>query len=207
MLFRSHLVPDERFRPALRERLFSDALHIAVSDGHQMVAYPVPGRLLNWGWYYGVDEAALARFCADRRGVFVEGTLAPGSMSPETMRLVAESIGVWSGPSRALADDVLASDCVAIHPIYEYASPRLANGAACLVGDAAHLASPITGAGGRLAMIDAIVLADALEQVGPDGEAVAARFEQHRLAESRAVVGAGRQRGSVFRVNERSRWR
>ncbi|MEO5730951.1 MAG: hypothetical protein ABI134_34815, partial [Byssovorax sp.] len=145
------LVPESRLRPGLRERMMSETLHLAATGRHHLVAYPAPGRLLNWGWYYGVSDADLARLRVDRHGQRIEGTLAAGSLSDETMARLHRSAEAWSDWPRALVADVLASSGVALHPIYEYASPRLANGAACLLGDAAHLASPITGSGVRLA--------------------------------------------------------
>ena len=195
------IVPESQLRPGLRERMMSETLHLAATGRHHMVAYPAPGRLLNWGWYYGVRDADLSRLRVDRHGKRIEGTLAAGSLSDETMNRLHRSAEAWSDWPRALAADVLASNCIALHPIYEYASPRLARGAACLLGDAAHLASPITGSGVRLAMLDALALAGAVREAGPDGEAVAALFEDRRRAESRAVVEAGHAHGAIFRVD------
>lgn len=196
------LVPGERLRRDLRRRLMSDALHIASAGHHHMVAYPVRGDALNWGWYYGVSAGDLVEMLIDRHGEAVQGTLSPGTLSEATLRTLGRGASAWRDWPRDLADDILASGCVALHPVYEYASPRLAYGAACLIGDAAHLASPITGAGARMAMHDALALGDALADAGPTGSAVAALFELRRLAEVQAVVAVGRSRGDMFRVND-----
>jgi 2-polyprenyl-6-methoxyphenol hydroxylase-like FAD-dependent oxidoreductase len=55
-----------------------------------------------------------------------------------------------------------------------------------LVGDAAHLASPITGAGGRLAMEDALTLADALAGHDDLDEALASFSEVARALARRS---------------------
>jgi hypothetical protein len=48
-------------------------------------------------------------------------------------------------------------------------------------------------------MVDAVSLAAAVRDAGPDGRAVAALFEQGRLTESLAVVESGRALGEELR--------
>ena len=193
------LIPESAVRPSLRERLMTDALHVATAGRHRMAAYPAPGGMLNWGCYLAVPFEELPSMLADRRDEMVRGALPPGALSAKSLEQLLGGVEVWNGWPRALVEDVLASGRLALHPVFEYASPRLASGAACLIGDAAHLASPITGAGARLAMVDAVALAGAMRRAGPDGRAVAALFEQDRLAESLAVVASGRLAGDQVR--------
>jgi 2-polyprenyl-6-methoxyphenol hydroxylase-like FAD-dependent oxidoreductase len=193
------LLPAAALRPSLRERMMDDALHLASEGRYRMAAHPAPGGLLNWGCYHGVSQQALPAMLRDRREEMVTGALPPGALSVESITQLMSDLDRWSGWPRALLEDVLTSGGLAVHPVFEYASPRMASGAACLIGDAAHLASPLTGAGARLAMVDAIALAAAVRDLGPDGRAVAARFEQDRLAESHAAVASGRQLGLDLR--------
>jgi 2-polyprenyl-6-methoxyphenol hydroxylase-like FAD-dependent oxidoreductase len=193
------LLPESAVRPALRERLVTDALHVATAGRHRMAVHPAPGGMLNWGCYLGVPFDRLPTMLQDRRSEMVSGALPPGALSAGSLQHLLGGVEVWNGWPRALFEDVLTSGRVALHPIFEYASPRMANGAACLIGDAAHLASPITGAGARMAMVDAVALAGAVRSAGPDGRAVAAQFEQDRLAESLAVVASGREVGEQLR--------
>ena len=49
---------------------------------------------------------------------------------------------------------------VSAHPVWELAADRVVHGRLALLGDAAHMASPRTGAGAYTAMVDAVVLED-----------------------------------------------
>lgn len=193
------LLPEPLLRPVLRERLVTDALHVAIAGRHRMAAHTAPGGMINWGWYYGAPFEELRPMLLDQRAEVITGALPPGPLAPAALARLLAAIDLWSGWPRALAEDALTSGRVALHPVFEYASPRMANGAACLIGDAAHLASPVTGAGARLSMVDAVTLAGAVRALGPDGRAAAALFEQERLAESQAMVAAGREEGERFR--------
>ena len=193
------LLPEAAVRPSLRERLMTDALHVATAGRHRMAAHPAPGGLLNWGCYLGVPYDELPSMLLDPRDEMLSGALPPGALTAGSLQRLLSGAEVWNGWPRALLEDVHTSGCVALHPVFEYASPRLANGASCLIGDAAHLTSPITGAGARLAMVDAVSLAGAVRRAGPDGRAVAALFEQERLAESLAAVASGRLAGDQVR--------
>lgn len=77
---------------------------------------------------------------------------------------------------------------------------RMARGRVCLLGDAAHLASPITGSGVRMAMADALALEQAFRRHGGDVPAALQHYEALRLDEARAVVASGMDRGASFRV-------
>jgi 2-polyprenyl-6-methoxyphenol hydroxylase-like FAD-dependent oxidoreductase len=52
---------------------------------------------------------------------------------------------------------------VSPHPVWEFAADRVVAGRIVLLGDAAHMASPRTGAGAYTAMCDAVVLGEALQ--------------------------------------------
>jgi len=55
---------------------------------------------------------------------------------------------------------------VAPHPVWEVAVDRAVHGRVLLLGDAAHMATPRTGAGAATAMMDAMVLRRALVMAG-----------------------------------------
>jgi 2-polyprenyl-6-methoxyphenol hydroxylase-like FAD-dependent oxidoreductase len=57
---------------------------------------------------------------------------------------------------------------VAAHPVWEFAPREARQGRVVLLGDALHIATPKTGAGAYLAMIDAVALGKALERVSPE---------------------------------------
>lgn len=52
---------------------------------------------------------------------------------------------------------------VSPHPVWEFAADTVVNNRVVLLGDAAHMASPRTGAGAYTAMVDAVTLGAALE--------------------------------------------
>ena len=69
---------------------------------------------------------------------------------------------------RALFGDRNAS----AHPVWEFAADIVVDQRIMLLGDAAHMASPRTGAGAYTAMVDAVTLGAALQQHGTIDEAL-----------------------------------
>ena len=55
---------------------------------------------------------------------------------------------------------------VSPHAVWEFAADRAVNQRIVLLGDAAHMASPRTGAGAYTAMVDAVILGQAMIQKG-----------------------------------------
>ncbi|WP_110182109.1 FAD-dependent monooxygenase [Nocardioides solisilvae] len=93
----------------------------------------------------------------------------------------------------ALVRDALAAatpEQTVVNPILESRRPRgLVRGRYVLVGDAAHAMSPNLGRGACEAMVDAIVLGEALNAHGPEG---VRRYERARLrAGQRTRVASG----------------
>lgn len=198
----------------LREYFFRDAIHIIPRPPYHMVVYPVPGpagelrpghRRLNWGWYFGASEARLREeLLVDRHGVLQPRSIPPGQCAPQVLEeLRATSRHVWPKPCHALVETTLAADTLSLRPIYEYLPTALVSGRACLLGDAAHVASPITGSGARFAMMDALELAGALEHQASHGardiHAALQDYERRRLGPARQLVASGRAMGSAFR--------
>jgi 2-polyprenyl-6-methoxyphenol hydroxylase-like FAD-dependent oxidoreductase len=75
-------------------------------------------------------------------------------------------------------------------PIAEYVPKRLIAGHVALIGDAAHVSSPMTGSGFHYALLDVLSLRQALAG-GARGEAVAlalAKYERARLADDRQLA-------------------
>lgn len=90
----------------------------------------------------------------------------------------------------AAADSVLG-----VWPIYDLPNqPTWHTGRVCLLGDAAHAASPSAGQGASLALEDAAVLAMCLRDL-PAPQDAFARFEQLRKPRAEQVVAMGRQIG------------
>lgn len=198
----------------LHEYFFRDALHVIPRPPHHMVVYPVPGRggdlrpghrRLNWGWYFGASEAQLREeLLVDRHGLRQQRAVPPGQCAPRVLEdLRAVSMRTWAKPCHALVETTIAAEALSMRPIYEYMPSALVSGRACLLGDAAHVASPITGSGARFAMLDALELVEALEEHtslgGVDVRAALRSYEQRRLPPARQLVTSGRAMGASFR--------
>jgi 2-polyprenyl-6-methoxyphenol hydroxylase-like FAD-dependent oxidoreductase len=208
------LLEETELDPSLRDYFFSQLrLHLFAFNPFHLVVYPVPGRegnltpgqrRLNWGWYFRAPaEQVQTEFLRDRWGQAHPYSLAPGQVSPQTLSYlqpIAQT--VWPEAAQALINLTIAQDRLFMQVIYDYMPSVLAVGRVCLLGDAAHVASPITGSGARMAMLDSLALAVSLRQFagGNTVEVASAlrHFEQQRLQPARQLVAYGRQWGSDF---------
>ncbi len=204
--------------PPWRDYFFGEPrMHLFALKPFHLVVYPVPGRernltpgqrRLNWGWYFRAPaEQVQNQFLRDRWGHQQRYSLAPGQVSPQTLSYLQAIVQIaWPEAGRALIELTIALDRLFMQVIYEYMPAVLAVGRACLLGDAAHVASPITGSGARMAMLDSLALAASFKRfTGADTVAVAAalrHFEQQRLEPARQLVAFGRRWGSDFGYSE-----
>ncbi|MGE0336385.1 MAG: FAD-dependent monooxygenase [Gammaproteobacteria bacterium] len=187
-----------------------NALSINSLPGQHFVAYPIPTydgvcdfarQFINWGWYVPTPrESAEALFAGFTREV-VPHAFTAGPPPAEWNALLASSLAHWPPGVRALVDSTLATGRVVPHPVYEVLPGPLARERVALVGDVAHQASPITGAGARMAMLDALALADALD-AEPDPVAALARYARQRAHDAAAVVIAGQRAGRAFAYDD-----
>jgi 2-polyprenyl-6-methoxyphenol hydroxylase-like FAD-dependent oxidoreductase len=84
-------------------------------------------------------------------------------------------------------------------PVAEYLPVSLVRGRVALIGDAAHVASPMTGAGFENALLDVDALAAALDSVtGPGVPAGLDRYERDRLPPARRLVSSGMAWGRSY---------
>jgi 2-polyprenyl-6-methoxyphenol hydroxylase-like FAD-dependent oxidoreductase len=192
-----HLDPSER----LAERF-----HIASTETRHFVAYPIPSpgaeaspeaRSLNWGLYVPLDADALGGLAGAETEAphAIDRSAAP---AVESFALAEAARGRFPRWVRHLIEASAACGSLAPHPVYEYVAGALVDGRVALAGDAAHLASPITGSGARMAMDDALVLGACLREEATLERALRA-YEALRLEPSAAVVRAGREFGARFR--------
>ena len=186
---------------ATRALFFEPArLTIAPHPRQLFSAYPVPGpggeveagsRRLSWGWFYGATEARAAAVEPEARA-----SAAPAAELEELGRMAGR---LWPAPVRAVIERSLASDEAWVAPVRELAAPRLARGCVGLVGDAAHVISPVSGGSARAALYDALLLARLLVDA-PDLLSGLAAYESRRLPVIRALVEQGRSLAWGFRL-------
>lgn len=182
--------------------------HLALDPAHHFVAYPIPTpagdtqaarRVMNWGWYYPLPEADMLRLHD------AELSDAPHAIGrrvlPAAWRAVLsdEAARRWPPWARELVTTSLRLGLLAPHPVFEVWPARLHVGRVALIGDVAHQASPITGAGARLGFEDAHALAAALAAHADVPTALAA-YAGTRLAAAQAIVAQGQAAGARMRA-------
>lgn len=179
----------------------SGGLWIEFVGGYRLVAAVLPGRdgsveigqrQITFAWF-DVHQGELLRrtnrLTADGHLV---GTLGRGSIDEKVRaELVALIPQIWPETwAEAVAAGVRSTDSLSGAPIAEYQPERLARGALAIVGDAAHVVSPMTGRGFATGVEDAQVLAQMLadRHVTEPISAALARYEAARLPFVRGLV-------------------
>jgi len=178
----------------LRKRFVGPVMHLFAREPFHCVVYTVPGpggaaegqRRLNWGWYAAVPDADRRRLLAasgEHDDALVIGAAAlPAADRAAWVELAAR---VWPPEWAELVAATAAAGALFGNVVRERVPATATRGRMAVFGDAAHLLSPITGAGARLALRDALVLEAGLPAAGSDAiEAALARYanEQHATA-------------------------
>ena len=163
----------------------------------RIIAYAVPGsggsiepgrRQITFAWY---DASRTAWLAAEG---YLSGTEVTRSIPPEAIdATLRESLrraanDAWRGFVRDVVLTALEAETLFGTPLAEYRPSRLANGRIAIIGDAAHVASPMVGHGLALGWIDAHALAQAIRSTGKPGAAALAYYEQLRLRDVRDHV-------------------
>jgi len=103
-------------------------------------------------------------------------------------RLEKLAIASWPDPWRSVILACLAAGRVFATPIAEYVPVRLTAGRLMLLGDAAHVASPATGAGLVAGLDDAEALGRAIEAERLGGPPALEDYDQVRLGPARRLA-------------------
>jgi 2-polyprenyl-6-methoxyphenol hydroxylase-like FAD-dependent oxidoreductase len=185
---------------AIKARPWPAQLAILERRNYCLNAYYLPGadgslatgrRRLGFGWY-DAGRNDLLRASGALVGDVVQRTLRPRDIPDATFR-AAETRAIWPAPWREAILDCLSRHAVIGTPIGEYMPQRLARRRVCIVGDAAHVPSPMTGRGFDASALDALALAEALQDdLAHGGAAEALRhYEARRLDAARELVRSG----------------
>ncbi len=154
--------------------LLVDAFAFQDGPGHQMLTYLIPGedgsvlrneRRLNWVWYRALPAGGpLATVLLDRHGRQHTHSLPPGAVKDAD----AQALQLAAADSLApvFAALVASTPDPFLQLIQDYAAPRMRFGRTVLLGDAAFVARPHTGAGAGKAAANAVALARALQATG-----------------------------------------
>lgn len=208
------LVPSEDLPTAALPRDHEEAA-LVNEAGCRLVAYPVAGpnglltrgqRWLSFTWYdAGRDDLLRETGCIDSSGSVLRslGAERIPEIVSEELRGLAHRI--WPEPWRTVIVHAIEQRRVFATPAAEYLPPHLCRGRLAIVGDAAHVVSPVTGKGFQSGIGDAVALAECLAQCadgsGRSVSAALAAYEERRLPEVHSLVTASQQwsRGFVER--------
>jgi 2-polyprenyl-6-methoxyphenol hydroxylase-like FAD-dependent oxidoreductase len=187
------------------------------AEGYCFLGAPLPGvdgstrpggRRVSWAWYDGGRDALLKSTGAVVDGVVQRTIRADEIPNDIYAELAAKAEWLWPNPWREAIRDCAARHSIIATPTAEYVPERLVRGRLCLVGDAAHLATPMTAMGLRSSFDDALALADALSLPNRAVSSLPERltcYEMIRLATAKQIVLAGRHFSRDFVRAARSR--
>ncbi len=167
--------------------------------GDTLLGYPLPGadgslapghRRLGWAWYDS-SRNDLLRSSGSVKGSVVRHSLMPAGIPNTTYReLARQAQNLFPAPwSQAILDSIERKAVIGT-PIAEYVPTRLVRSRAAIIGDAAHVPTPMTGSGFSESLYDAEALAEAITDHGTTPAALQA-YENARLRSARSLVQSG----------------
>ncbi|PLP98135.1 FAD binding domain-containing protein [Cupriavidus pauculus] len=191
---------------AVSDQLLRDSFVFQDGRAHQFLSYRIPGedgsvrpgeRRQNWVWYRRIAQGPdLDALLQDRTGQRHNYSLPPGAMRDTEIRHLQTAALDVLAP--ALAALVTATPDPFLQLIHDYEAPRMVFGRVVLLGDAAFVARPHTGAGAGKVAGNAVALARALQGRAADDtddargiDAALAAWEQEQLPADRRLVQWG----------------
>lgn len=159
-------------------------------------------RRLSWAMYDN-SRNDLLRSHGAVVGDVVKRTLLPKDLPDELFTSFRREAGHWAEPWRSAILDCVERRAIIGTPIAEYLPDQLVNGRLCLVGDAAHVPTPMTGNGFAAPRDDAIALSEQLGEHVDFRKALGA-YEAARLPIVRRLVQSGQQFSRGYAHNELS---
>ena len=170
---------------------------------------PVPGpdgstqpgrRRIGWAWYDKNSNHTLHQTGAVTNGV-VQHSVRPQDVPQQTLSRLARAAARWPRPWRDAITRSIADRQVLGTPIAEYVPLRLVSGRLAIVGNAAHVPTPMTGQGFDASVRDAEVLATLLHDADPfDAPARLHDDERARLSDAQRLVRSGQAFSRSFAV-------
>lgn len=192
------LAPEAGLSPAVGERL-GQAFAFQQGDDDQFLQYLVPGedgsthagsRRRNWVWYRRVAPGGeLERVLTDRDGIRHTFSLPPGTAAEVVLAEMRRAAQSRLAPTFQRL--VAATEEPFLQAILDLQVPKMVFGRAVLVGDAAFVPRPHTGAGAGKAAANALALARSLHAFRGRIPLALERWETSQLAAGRAMCEWG----------------
>ncbi|PLQ00493.1 salicylate hydroxylase [Cupriavidus pauculus] len=181
-------------------------LWIDFVEGYRLVAAVLPGRngsleigerQVTFAWFDTHREELLRRTARLTPDGCLVGTLGRGAIDAKVREELFGLVPrIWPATwAEAVAVGIQSTDALSGAPIAEYEPTRLASGPLAIIGDAAHVVSPMTGRGFATGVEDAAVLSNMLadRNVNEPISMALARYNAARLPYVRALVRQSRQ--------------
>ncbi len=182
-------------------------MYVVFPGGH-VVLYRIPddagGHRVNWVLYTAPPPGLDLGLGLDLRLTGPAG-LPPGGLTEALARHLAHVADDLLPPYWGAVVRATASDELFLQPMYDFTAPRSAMDRVLLVGDAAAVARPHTGAGAVKALQDATVLESALRAADTWAHALDA-YDGDRTPSGRTMVDLGRRLGDAL-VLSTPNWR
>lgn len=186
-------------------------LWIDFVEGYRLVAAVLPcrdgsvevgRRQVTFAWFDVHQEALLRRKSCLTADGHIVGTLGRDTIEAGKRAELAELVPrLWPQEwVEAVSVGVRSKDALSGAPIAEYRPEKLVAGALAIIGDAAHVVSPMTGSGFATGVEDAAVLARLLAERRENEpvSAALAHYESARLPYVRALVAHSRRISADF---------
>jgi 2-polyprenyl-6-methoxyphenol hydroxylase-like FAD-dependent oxidoreductase len=171
------------------------------TDRYRLVSYEIPGptggvtagqRTINWVWY-DPDLTGIFEATGCVQDGIVKRSLLPDELdAAHIAQLEAQTERHWPEPWRSVVSATLAAKRVFATPIAEYVPKRLTRGRLALLGDAAHVVVPATGAGLFTGLEEVEALGCAIEAERRGGPSALEAYERERLGPARQLGQSSR---------------
>ena len=172
-------------------------------EGFRLIAYPIPGpsgetepgnRRVNWGWYDRTRLPMLEQLGCVRDGKVLRSA-RHSEVSAFRRELIRYAESSWSSPWREYVTASLQSNNWFATPVAEFLPAKLANGRVAILGDAAHVTAPTTGAGLETGLQDVLALMNRFRgSIGSsDIPGLLREYEKERLLPAQRLVRDGSQ--------------
>ena len=145
-----------------------------------------------WQWYDPTSDDYL-RGTGALVGTVTQYSLVNEDIAQSQYDEIARRCAHWPEPWNDIVRHSVEQRRIIATPITEYVPQRLVRDRMAVIGDAAHVPSPMTGAGFDTGLADAETLGELTSDgvIGPKGPQVLRAYEQQRLRSAQQMVRSG----------------